>query len=77
MPGFWDKFKAIAQPAAQITGAVAPGKAGDIARIVERAISNDNDPQNLDALRQLADEIARLQIRVKNLENIVALRLNK
>ena len=78
--GFWDKFKKATdavQPAVKIVGAVAPGRAGDIARIVERAISNDADPNNLGALRELANEVVALQVRVKSLETIVALRLGK
>lgn len=78
--GFWDKFKKATdavEPAVKIASKIAPGPAGDIARIVEKAISNDADPQNLGALRQLANEIVALQTRVKNLENIIALRLGK
>lgn len=69
--GFWDKFKTGADAAAKITQVVAPGKAGDIARIVESVISNDKDPQNLGALRQLANEIINLQMRVDHLEKMM------
>lgn len=69
--GFWDKFKTGADAAAKITQVVAPGKAGDIARIVERVIDNENDPQNLGALRQLANEIVELKMRVDHLERVI------
>lgn len=69
--GFWDKFKQVAEPAAQITQVVAPGKAGDIARIVENVIDNEKDPNNLGALRQLASEIVELKMRVDHLEHVI------
>jgi len=69
--GFWDKFKQVAEPAAQITAAVASGPARDIARIVERTIENKNDPNNLGALRALVNEIVALQERVAHLEKII------
>jgi hypothetical protein len=56
---FWDKFKQVAGPAAQVAQVVAPNTpAGDIARIVERVIGNDDDPKNIGALRALASKCA-------------------
>jgi hypothetical protein len=75
--GFWDKFKKATdavEPAVKIASVVAPGRAGDIARIVERVISNDADPQNLGALRQLANEIVELKMRVAHLEDVLTRR---
>jgi hypothetical protein len=75
--GFWDKFKQVAEPAAKITAAVAPGPTRDIARLVERTIENRNDPNNLGALRALVNEIVALQERVAYLEKVVSSRQNR
>ena len=71
---FWSNLRKVAEPAVGIASAVVPGKAGDIARIVEKAISNETDPNNLGALRQLASEILELKLRVSHLEDVVTFR---
>ena len=72
--GIWDKFKITATPVAKVASVLAPGKAGDIARMVDQVIENDRDPQNLGALRALADEIVELKMRVAHLEDVLTRR---
>jgi hypothetical protein len=67
--GFRNKFKQVAEPAAKITGALAPATpAGKVASIVEKIIADPADPKNVDALRVLAKQLEALELRVAMLE---------
>lgn len=68
--GFWNKLKKAA-PVIDIASDVAPGRAGDILRIIEKVINNADDPTNVGALRVLANEVVDLQMRVDHLEQVI------
>jgi hypothetical protein len=53
----WDKIKkgaGVASTAGKIAGAVGVPYAGSVSVLLEKVINNTNDPNNLEALREIA-----------------------
>lgn len=67
--GFWDKFKKVAEPAAKVAQVIAPQTpAGQVAAMIEKVIADPSDPNNVTALRVLAQRLEALEMRVAMLE---------
>jgi hypothetical protein len=67
----WDKIKkgaGVASTAGKIAGAVGVPYAGSVSVLLEKVISNERDPQNLQALREIAFRLDYQDARIAALE---------